>query len=193
MSMKNTLLGMMAIFGPRTGYALHRRLVKPLRPTLPQIYHVLTNMKREGLIEYIRKKGNEPDKNLCALTPKGYSKLQQWLKEERDISPMNESVMHKLWYGSFTDLDTILESLTTFRDYRKDEVEYYEHLKDKMLDSPTQFGLAKSSSTFYCSLALDFLIARGKAEVASLEDIIVQIQLNSEKLINNTCSKRNTK
>lgn len=182
--MKQMLLGLIALFGPRTGYSLHKKMLLPLRPSLPQVYHGLKDMQNEGLIETVAKKGTVSDKKLFGLTPKGYKELEHWLKEQDDMNPMCEFVMMKMWFGSFNDVDSILDSLKSYYEFRNNEVKYYEKLKEKLRDEPDKMSITGFSDKLYCFLAIEYAIVSGRAQVSVIEDTINQIKVNADILRN---------
>lgn len=153
----------------------------PVRPTPPQIYHVLKELKKEEFIYDCANEDVDPKKHVFNITEKGYSMLKIWLNEQDDTLPMDDVVAQKLWYGSFTDKDKLTTYMEAFCEVRELEIKYYQRMKDKLHEKPERYSINSEKDKLYATLALDFLITKGKCEAEFINNALRQITLNEDK------------
>lgn len=166
MALKHVLLGIIALFGPRSGYTLHKDIFAPRRPSTSQVYHALKILKKENLVDYNRVYGpNEPSKNIYQLLPEGREELARWLREKDFATPMYEPLMQKIWFGSSIDSDNISQSLRSFIAERQEEIKYYEHQKKLHIGRPSRQKSASSTTRLYWSLVFDYVITRANDDI----------------------------
>lgn len=180
MKLKNMLLLIIAFSEPQTGYTLYKKITMPFRPSPPQVYHILRELKNEGLVDYYNEEGVGSGKHLYILTEKGRLALQRWFNTQDDTMPMSDVLTWKLWSASLTEKKNIIAYLETFCDIRKHEIRYYTRERNWLMDKPHAFGLKNRTSILYATLALDFLIFRGKNELEFIENAVRQIMLDND-------------
>lgn len=174
MNLKYVLLGLLK-YWPSTGYSLQKRFFKPVSPTLSQIYRTLKEMSNEGLVKSDRIQQEKlPARNVFRITEDGYNELEQWLRESWKLSPIRDTSVQKLWFASLTSGEYILPNIESYKDKRKEELEYYEHEVRKVVDKNIK-AYGGPLEQLYWNLALDYIQRRGRAEIEWAEAAMERI------------------
>ncbi|MGV8059658.1 MAG: helix-turn-helix transcriptional regulator [Smithellaceae bacterium] len=193
MALKHSLIGLLARFGPITGYSLHKKITSPRRPSLPQIYRSLREMAEDKLIEYNRVHAEkEPTKNLFSVTPAGMEELKRWLEAPDREEPIMEPLMPKLWFAGFTERDVIVKHLNSFAEYRKAEIKFYQEEKKRWISSKR--ANKNPADRVYWILAFDYIIAKGKGDLAWTQSTVkelLSIDVDTFKNIDGDSSEKN--
>lgn len=191
MALKHVLLGLLAVIGPRTGYGLHKAFFYPGRPTLPQIYHTLRDLKEEKLTEYERVYGQkEPSKNVFRVTESGYAELDRWLKRtDDDVVPMREALFIRTWFGSMIEKEEMIDCLKKYAEKRKAEMKYYDEQRKRILVDVSKKPLSPQDR-FYWSLAFDYIATKLKADMDFTDHAIQQL-LDTEVELSGNGEKKN--
>jgi len=123
------ILGLLGISNrqPRSGYEIKKAIDTVVssfwHESNGQIYPALKRLASSGLIE-IRadiKKGRP--KKLYLITPKGRERLRAWLASPIEIGRPRDELMLKLFFGSETDIPTLIGHVEAHRDRAKGMLE----------------------------------------------------------------------
>ncbi|MGV8058602.1 MAG: hypothetical protein AB2L12_11345 [Smithellaceae bacterium] len=131
-------------------------------------------MTEDKLIEYNRVHAEkEPTKNLFSVTPAGLEKLKRWLEAPDREEPINEPLMPKLWFASFSEKNAIIRHLKSFAEYRKTEVKFYQEEQKRWISSKR--ANKNPADRVHWTLAFDYIIAKGKGDLAWAESAIKKL------------------
>jgi PadR family transcriptional regulator, regulatory protein AphA len=111
------VLGLLAFWGPLSGYDLKRLFDHILAPMWgaahSQIYHELRRMKDLGWVEMEREEQEaRPDRKVYSMTEAGRTALASWQAQSPVILQLRDELLLKVLFGSFasrTDLITNLK------------------------------------------------------------------------------------
>jgi DNA-binding PadR family transcriptional regulator len=123
------ILGLLGLSGrqPRSGYEIKKAIDTVIssfwHESNGQIYPALKRLASSGLIEVRAdtKKGRR--KTLYAITPKGRERLRSWLALPIEIGKPREELVLKLFFGSETDVSTLIRHVEGQRDRAKAALE----------------------------------------------------------------------
>jgi len=167
MALKHFILALLSI-KPASGYGLHKSTLKPVRPSLPQVYRAIGELYSTGAIKRERIHNKLlPSQNIYEVTNKGYKELERWFNDPIRVSAMDEPELLKIWFGNTCnkkfDQDIVNRVLDAFIAKRTDELNYYENealrtIKGKKTksDYPEQL---------YRRLVIDYFKSRAKNEL----------------------------
>lgn len=183
MALKHLLLGLIAVFGPRSGYDIHSTMIKLRRPHLPQIYLSLKEMAKDSLVESERiHSADRPTKNVFRITDRGYEELQRWLEDKDDIEPIYEPLTQKLWFSRMAHKEAVIENLKSYIKHRTDELAYYEKLRKKYTDTAVYKHVSTNPlDKFFSGQALDYIIERGYTDIKWSQKAIASISSISDE------------
>lgn len=177
MALKHIILGTLATLGPQSRYGIYRIFSKPNRPKLPQIYKVMKDLGREKLVKFERVPGEKnQEKNVYTITQTGLDTLKKWLDTKNDVGLMDNSLLQRIWYASLCDKEIILDDISSFLEFRKAEIKYYENQFIRSMNKATVRRFPHNPvDHFYNTIVTKYLIDRAKADVkwaqATLKEI----------------------
>lgn len=178
MSLKYGLLAHLSD-GPMTGYDMHKRYPKPLRPTIGFIYRTLISMAKEGLVESIRvNQEKRPDRNVFSITEAGKVELMKWLTTPLHYTIARNTIMLQLAFGRLAGKQAILNDIRSYRE----EMEANLNLFTDMRQWGPILKKKRSSRTVedpYQQLLYESVVAMLSSEVkvlVALEEKINQIE-----------------
>lgn len=177
MALKNIVIALIGLLGPRSGNAIHQDIYANERPTLPQIYQALRTATSEGLIQYnnIGMK-NKRSRNIFRLTPKGYEELNRWLKEKPVYVPIKEPILQTLFFGNLIEKNVLIEILEAYRDAREKEAEYFKKESKKLNIRNVQHAPTVESNRFYWSIVIKYVLSRCDLDIAWTENVIQELK-----------------
>lgn len=175
--LKQVLLGIIALYGPQSGYDLHHTIIKNRRPRLPRIYVALKEMVQEKLVEYDRIHSDSgPTRNIYRITPEGYEAVRLWLSEKDIIQPVHEPLMPKIWFARIGDKNAIVDNLTNFNDHRKAEIVFYKKLRKIYADRKKTKRVSENPlDAYYAVLSLEYMISRAEADIKWAKGVMQDI------------------
>jgi PadR family transcriptional regulator AphA len=112
------VLGLLAIWGPLSGYDVKRLFDHILAPmwgaAQSQIYKELRRMKALGWVEMEREEQEaRPDRKVYSITEQGRAALHTWQGEPAGVFQLRDELLLKVLFGSFAAPDDIAHNLRT--------------------------------------------------------------------------------
>ncbi|GAC1428069.1 MAG: hypothetical protein PVS3B3_27380 [Ktedonobacteraceae bacterium] len=100
------MLGLLAFWGPMSGYDIKRVFDHTLAPMWgaahSQIYKELRRMKELGWVDMEREEQEaRPDRKVYSITHKGSSALSEWQAQPADVFQLRDELLLKVLFGSF--------------------------------------------------------------------------------------------
>jgi PadR family transcriptional regulator AphA len=110
------VLGMLAFWGPLSGYDLKRLFDHMLAPMWgaahSQIYKELRRMSELGWVEMKREEQEaRPDRKVYSITQAGQEALAGWQAEPPASAQLRDELLLKLLFGSFASRDDLVNNL----------------------------------------------------------------------------------
>ncbi len=110
------ILGLLAFWGPLSGYDIKRLFDHTLAPMWgaahSQIYKELRRMKERGWVEMEREEQEaRPDRKVYTMTQKGREALQVWQAQPADVFQMRDELLLKVLFGTFAAPGGLAENL----------------------------------------------------------------------------------
>ena len=110
------VLGLLAFWGPLSGYDLKRVFDHTLAPmwgaAQSQIYKELRRMKGLGWVEMERKEQEaRPDRKVYSITEHGHVALRQWQAQPPGILQLRDELLLKVLFGTFAAPGDIAQHL----------------------------------------------------------------------------------
>ncbi|HZR42701.1 MAG TPA: PadR family transcriptional regulator [Ktedonobacteraceae bacterium] len=111
-----SVLGLLAFWGPLSGYDLKRLFDHMLSPMWgaahSQIYHELRRMKDLGWVEMEREEQeSRPDRKVYSITQSGRDALTSWQAKPASVLQLRDELLLKVMFGSFASRDDLIENL----------------------------------------------------------------------------------
>jgi DNA-binding PadR family transcriptional regulator len=139
-------LGLLAMFGPRSGYDLSASVNRSVgfvwAPARSQIYTVLKRLERRGLIagEAVPQHGR-PDKVVFSATETGHAAVVAWLEEDTMIAPEERDVLVlKVFFAELAAPAALLAQLDRFGEAVAQRLAVYEAIERELLAEPETPG-----------------------------------------------------
>ena len=136
------ILGMLARWGPMTGYDLKRWFDQGVGQIWPaaygQIYKELNRLQELGWAQMEREEQeSRPDRKVYRITPAGREALAAWLGERAEPPQWRDELLLKLIFGAFAAPGTLAETLhAAIADHEQRLRRYQEELRTH--GDPTQ-------------------------------------------------------
>lgn len=110
------VLGLLAFWGPLSGYDLKRIFDHTLAPmwgaAQSQIYKELRRMKELGWVEMEREEQEtRPDRKVYSITEQGHVALRQWQAQPPGIFQLRDELLLKVLFGTFAAPGDIAQHL----------------------------------------------------------------------------------
>lgn len=110
------VLGLLAFWGPLSGYDLKRLFDHILSPMWgaahSQIYHELRRMKDLGWVEMEREEQEaRPDRKVYSITPQGSEALTSWQAQPASVLQLRDELLLKILFGSFASRSDLIANL----------------------------------------------------------------------------------
>lgn len=110
------VLGLLAFWGPLSGYDLKRVFDHTLAPmwgaAQSQIYKELRRMKELGWVEMEREEQEtRPDRKVYAITEPGHVALRQWQSKPPEVFQLRDELLLKVLFGTFAAPGDIAQHL----------------------------------------------------------------------------------
>lgn len=110
------ILGLLAFFGPMSGYDIKRIFDHTLAPMWgaahSQIYKELRRMKELGWVEMEREEQEaRPDRKVYTMTEAGKLALGAWQGQPPEVFQLRDELLLKVLFGSFAARDDLAKNL----------------------------------------------------------------------------------
>src|SRR5437763_3640652 len=112
------ILGLLAFWGPLSGYDLKRLFDHTLAPmwgaAQSQIYKELRRMKELGWVDMQREEQeSRPDRKLYSITDQGHAALRQWQAQPSEIIQVRDELLLKVLFGTFASPADLAQNIRT--------------------------------------------------------------------------------
>lgn len=112
------VLGLLAFWGPLSGYDLKRVFDHTLAPmwgaAQSQIYKELRRMQSLGWVEMTREEQEtRPDRKVYSITEQGHAALRQWQAQPPEVFQLRDELLLKVLFGTFASPGDIAHNLRT--------------------------------------------------------------------------------
>jgi DNA-binding PadR family transcriptional regulator len=113
-----SLLGLLAFWGPMSGYDLKRvfdhTLATMWGAAQSQIYKELRRMKELGWVEMEREEQeSRPDRKIYSITDQGCTALRKWQAQPPEVFQIRDELLLKVLFGSFAAPADLAQHLRT--------------------------------------------------------------------------------
>jgi PadR family transcriptional regulator AphA len=111
-----TILGLLAFWGPLSGYDV-KRLFDHMLSTMwgaaqSQIYKELRRMEELGWVEMKREEQeSRPDRKLYSITDQGHVALREWQAQPPEVFQLRDELLLKMLFGAFASPDNLAQHL----------------------------------------------------------------------------------
>jgi len=110
------VLGLLAFWGPLSGYDLKRVFDHTLAPmwgaAQSQIYKELRRMRELGWVEMAREEQEtRPDRKVYSITEQGHAALRQWQSRSPEVFQLRDELLLKVLFGTFAAPGDIAQHL----------------------------------------------------------------------------------
>jgi PadR family transcriptional regulator AphA len=121
------ILGLLAVWGPLSGYDLKHisdHILAPMWGVVQsQVYKELRRMKELGWLDMEREEQeSRPDRKVYSITEKGYTALRSWQAQPPDVFQIRDELLLKVLFGTFASPGDLAQNL------RSSIVEHEMHL-----------------------------------------------------------------
>lgn len=126
------VLGLLAFWGPLSGYDLKRLFDHLLAPMWgaahSQIYHELRRMKELGWVEMQREEQEtRPDRYVYHLTQAGQEALAAWQEQPPTVLQLRDELLLKVLFGSFASTEALAANLRAGMAVHEQRLLQYRH------------------------------------------------------------------
>lgn len=110
------ILGLLAFWGPLSGYDL-KRLFDHMLSSMwgaaqSQIYKELRRMKELGWVEMEREEQEaRPDRKICSITEQGHAALREWQARPPEVFQLRDELLLKVLFGTFASPGDLAQHL----------------------------------------------------------------------------------
>lgn len=119
MALKFAILGILADFGPQSGYDVKSMFEQGpghvWTADLSQIYRTLSNLVSEQLVEVEEDTDSARGRKVYSITADGLMALKTWLSEDYEILPVREPALLRLYFASHISPERVKEQLRTLK------------------------------------------------------------------------------
>jgi len=110
------VLGLLAFWGPLSGYDIKRLFDHVLSPMWgavhSQIYHELRRMKELGWVTMEREEQEtRPDRKVYQITGAGQEALEGWQEQPPGVLQLRDELLLKILFGSFASREAVKKNL----------------------------------------------------------------------------------
>jgi DNA-binding PadR family transcriptional regulator len=117
------ILGLLA-HGPRSGYDIRQEVRLSLahfwNESVGHIYPMLRRLHGKGLVSRVTESTpGKPDRHVYSITEEGLAELTHWLAEPIEPAPPRLEILLKIWFGSSTSPDVLIDHVVNYRRARE--------------------------------------------------------------------------
>lgn len=136
------LLGMLTL-GPMSGYDIKKFFDGSLRnfwaESYGQIYPILKRLVAQGWATLREERqAGKPARKVYAITPKGRTALEQWLREPTDPPTFRLEVLLKLFFGPEVPVETSRAQVQAYRRHALQTLEAYREIESGLRRAPAE-------------------------------------------------------
>jgi PadR family transcriptional regulator AphA len=188
------VLGLLAFWGPMSGYDIKRLFDHVLSPMWgaahSQIYNELRRMQKLGWLEMEREEQeSRPDRKVYRMTQAGHEALTTWQKQPPTVLQLRDELLLKILFGSFAppaDLAQNIRNGIAFHQQRL--LQYREGLQHLPIrDAPMQASgrpnpyATENEEDLYFRLITKFAIAFEKTYLEWLYETLTLVDGEEEE------------
>lgn len=112
------ILGLLAFWGPLSGYDLKRLFDHTLAPmwgaAQSQIYKELRRMRELGWVDMQREEQeSRPDRKLYSITDQGHTALRKWQAQPSEMIQVRDELLLKILFGTFASPADLAQNIRT--------------------------------------------------------------------------------
>ncbi len=112
------ILGLLAFWGPLSGYDLKRLFDHTLAPmwgaAQSQIYKELRRMKEFGWVDMQREEQeSRPDRKLYSITDQGHDAIRKWQSQPSENIQVRDELLLKVLFGTFASPADLAQNIRT--------------------------------------------------------------------------------
>src|SRR5579864_8923616 len=112
------ILGLLAFWGPLSGYDLKRlfdhTLATMWAAAQSQIYKELRQMKELGWVEMEREEQEaRPDRKIYSITDQGHNALRTWQAQPPEVFQVRDELLLKVLFGTFATPSDLAQNVRT--------------------------------------------------------------------------------
>ncbi|MCB9437209.1 MAG: PadR family transcriptional regulator [Anaerolineales bacterium] len=155
MALKFAILGILADFGPQSGYDVKSMFEQGpshvWTADLSQIYRTLSNLVSEQFVKVEEDTDSARGRKVYSITSEGVAALKNWLSEDYEILPVREPGLLRLYFSSHIPPKRVKEQLRTLKSQL--EVSHAEYIS--MTDAIQHGAQYKPQAAIYWQFTLD--------------------------------------
>lgn len=190
------ILGLLAFWGPLSGYDLKRLFDHTLAPmwgaAQSQIYKELRRMKELGWVDMEREEQeSRPDRKIYSITDQGLGALRKWQEQPPEVFQIRDEMLLKVLFGTFASPDDLAENLR--RSIANHEMRLLAYRQNALFlpargafqgrnKRPNPYG-AESQEDPYFSLVVRFAIEFEKTYIQWLYEALEVVENRQEQAL----------
>ncbi len=181
------LLGLLAVFGERSGYELKKIADQSIRhfywsPSRSQVYRTLVQLKRAGYVtaREVEQTGL-PDKRVYRITPSGEAALRAWLAR-RPLPPdgIRSPATLAIFFGDLISREILLERLREVRQRAEADLARFLEIEAR---------IAADQQALFRRLVLRRGIADARETIAWVDEVLCALaESDAESRLGSPCS-----
>lgn len=134
---------------PMTGYDLTSRINKFWRSTHSAIYPLLSELEKEGYVEFtLKEQSGKPDKKIYNLTVHGKELLHKWFTSETNEEVIRDEMMLKLYCMQCMDTEAVEKLINELETRYKRKIEENKYFIERIKLKPFENPEIETSSVF---------------------------------------------
>ena len=190
------ILGLLAFWGPLSGYDLKRLFDHALAPmwgaAQSQIYKELRRMKELGWVDMQREEQeSRPDRKIYSITDTGLTALRKWQAQPPEVFQIRDELLLKVLFGTFASPEDLVQNLRT--SIANHELRLFEYRQNALFipargafqhgsKRPNPYG-AESQEDAYFSLIVHFAIEFEKTYISWLYEALDVVENRQEQAL----------
>ncbi len=131
MSLRFAILGLLAHYGPQSGYDLKQRFEYGPNhiwsSDLAHIYRTLDKLRQGHFVSVATDADSSRGRKVYSITNAGRDELQEWLMEDFALSPVRDPVLLRLFFGSLIPKERLREQLEFYLEQQRAQLDVYAH------------------------------------------------------------------
>ena len=190
------ILGLLAFWGPLSGYDLKRLFDHTLAPmwgaAQSQIYKELRRMKELGWVDMQREEQeSRPDRKIYSIADAGLTALRKWQAQPPEVFQIRDELLLKVLFGTFASPEDLAQNLRT--SIANHEMRLFAYRQNALFipargafqhgnKRPNPYG-AESQEDPYFSLIVHFAIEFEKTYIQWLYEALEVIENRQEQAL----------
>ena len=187
------VLGLLAFWGPQSGYDLKRLFDHILAPVWgaahSQIYNELRRMKELGWVDMEREEQEaRPDRKVYSVTQEGYKALAAWQEQSPTVLQLRDELLLKVLFGSFGAPGALADNLrAAIVQHEQRLLQYRESLQYRPIQGTPLQGsgrpnpyAAEGEENIYFSLVARFAVDIEQTYLAWLREVLAYLETSQQ-------------